>query len=69
MLRPDGCNSRVAAICRGNAVEDRLMAIQPPDPLLARLVAKLPKGKRSKKVIAMLPILAEIVAAQAKPGS
>ena len=45
------------------------MAIQPPDPLLARLVAKLPKGKRSKKVIAMLPILAEIVAANnSKPN-
>ena len=39
------------------------MAIQSLEPLLAHLVTKLPKGKRSKKVIAMLPILAEIVAA------
>ena len=33
-----------------------------PAPVLDHLVAKLPRGKRNKKLIAMLPILAEIVA-------
>ena len=36
------------------------MPNEPLDPILAHLVAKLPKGKQRKKLMVFLPLLAEI---------